>query len=261
VVNDVLIVNQQWVIRFTKSDYGKELIMLEDHLMHYLNPRVSLNVPFPVKRGDNVLVYELLGGRDFPRKLWKEAEPELKDRIAEQLGTFLRELHHAPEVMNDWEIPLTLAPVSLETWLDIQSRVVEKVYPLLLYYQVDWMDELFASAFDVEGFFDFDEVLIHGDLGPYHLLYDEAARRLNGVIDFGLAGLGDPATDLGSLIVHYGEGLVSRIKPFYPLYDKLLPRARFYAKAAEVHSALLGVETGENYWFTAHLGEARDIGE
>jgi hypothetical protein len=28
-----------------------------------------------------------------------------------------------------------------------------------------------------------------------------------------------------------------------------------------VHSALLGVETGENYWFTAHLGEARDIGE
>jgi aminoglycoside 2''-phosphotransferase len=93
------------------------------------------------------------------------------------------------------------------------------------------------------------------------LLYDEAARRLNGVIDFGLAGLGDPATDLGSLIVHYGEGLVSRIKPFYPLYDKLLPRARFYAKAAEVHSALLGVETGENYWFTAHLGEARDIGE
>jgi aminoglycoside 2''-phosphotransferase len=123
------------------------------------------------------------------------------------------------------------------------------------------MDELFASAFDVEGFFDFDEVLIHGDLGPYHLLYDEAARRLNGVIDFGLAGLGDPATDLGSLIVHYGEGLVSRIKPFYPLYDKLLPRARFYAKAAEVHSALLGVETGENYWFTAHLGEARDIGE
>lgn len=259
-VNDVLIVNRQWVIRFTKSDYGKELITLEDHLMQYLHPRVTLKLPFPVKRADCVLVYELLEGHEFPRKIWKHAEPALQERIAEQLGVFLSELHHMPESIKDWEIPLTLAPVSRATWLDIQARVVEKVCPLLLDDQVIWLEELFESAFDVAGFFEFDQVLIHGDLGPYHLLYDEKAQRLNGVIDFGLAGLGDPATDLGALILNYGESLVKKIKPFYPLYDKLLPRARFYAQAAEVHSALLGVETGENYWFTAHLGEARDIG-
>jgi hypothetical protein len=72
--------------------------------------------------------------------------------------------------------------------------------------------------------------------------------------------MGDPATDLGSLINYYGESLVSKIKNAYPTLDELLPRARFYARAIELQWALLGVESGEYYWFTAHIGGARDIG-
>ncbi|MFW5714458.1 MAG: hypothetical protein ACOCYU_07290, partial [Brevefilum sp.] len=69
-----------------------------------------------------------------------------------------------------------------------------------------------------------------------------------------------PATDLGSLISSYGESLVSKIETTYPDYQKLLSRARFYAQAIELQWILLGVESGEDYWFTAHLGGARDIG-
>jgi aminoglycoside 2''-phosphotransferase len=258
-VNDVLIVNQQWVIRFTKTAWGKELMEIEDRLMQYLYPRLSIKVPYPVKRGDGILVYELLGGKDFLRECWIEGEPERQDRLAQQLGTFLSELHNPPSPELDWEVPLTLAPVTRETWLDIYERVKEKVCPLLLPHQVHWMDDLFDSAFSVSGFFNFEPVMIHGDLGPYHILYDREPKRLNAVIDFAMAGIGDPATDLGGLISHYGESLVSTIRPYYPLYDSLLQRARFYAQAAEVHWALLGVETGELYWFTAHLGDPRDI--
>ena len=258
-VNDVLIVNNQWVIRFTKTDWGKELMGIEDRLMQYLSPRLSLKVPIPIKRGEGILVSELLGGKDFLRKNWLDADLGTKDRLAKQLGTFLTELHQAPSPDLDWEIPLTLAPVTYETWLDIYQRVKEKVCPLLLPHQVSWMNDLFETAFSTRHFFDFDPVLIHGDLGPYHLLYDGEEKRLNAVIDFAMAGIGDPATDLGGLIGHYGEGLVSGIRPYYPLYDELIPRARFYAQAAEVHWALLGVETGEIYWFTAHLGDPKDI--
>jgi hypothetical protein len=45
----------------------------------------------------------------------------------------------------------------------------------------------------------------------------------------------------------------------YPEMKELLPRARFYAQAIELQWALLGVESGEYYWFTAHIGGARDI--
>ena len=47
IVNEVLIVNDQWVIRFTKTDWGKELLAMEDRLMRFLYPQVSLKVPVP----------------------------------------------------------------------------------------------------------------------------------------------------------------------------------------------------------------------
>ena len=153
-----------------------------------------------------------------------------------------------------------MAPVSRETWVDIHERVMEKVEPLLIPHQKVWMENLFANALEQPDFYDFKPALIHGDLAPYHLLYLPEEGVLNGVIDFGVAGMGDPATDLGSLISYYGESLIQKIKPYYPEYDALLPRARFYAQAIELQWILLGVESGEQYWFTAHLGGALDIG-
>lgn len=258
-VNDVLIVNRKWVIRFTKTDYGKELMAMEAQLMRYLVPKLTLQVPYPVKHEDGMLVYELLAGEDFLRRDWLRGDDAQQLAIAERLGTFLRELHQIPIRTSGWEIPLTLAPVTRETWLDIHERFQEKVCPNLLPHQVQWAADLFGPALDQADFFDFHPALIHGDLGPYHLLYDHQAQRLNGVIDFAMAGIGDPAADLGSLIGHYGETLVSKLRPFYPLYDQLIGRARFYAEAAEAHWVLLGVESGETYWFAAHLGDAKDI--
>ena len=155
-------------------------------------------------------------------------------------------------------MPLTLAPVTRETWLDVYDRVQEKVCPILLPHQVEWLSNLFGPALDQKDFFDFAPAMIHGDLGPYHLLFNRDSQQLVGVIDFAMAGIGDPAADLGALISYYGETLVSKLRPFYPRYDKLIRRARFYAEAAEVHWVLLGVESGEAYWFTSHLGEAKD---
>ena len=259
-VNDVVIVNNEWVFRFTKTDWGKELMATEDLLMRFLFPRVSLPVPFPELREDGVLVYRLLEGRAFLRPDWANAEAARQDALAAQLGRFLYDLHTVPTADLDWDAPATLAPVSRETWLDIYDRVVEKVSPLLLPHQLQWMEALFDQGLGKPDFFDFDPVLVHGDLAPYHILYLPDECVLNGVIDFGVAGLGDPATDLGSLINYYGETLVTKIKPHYPMYEALLPRARFYAEAIELQWVLLGVETGEDYWFTAHLGGARDVG-
>lgn len=258
-VNDVLIVNQKWVIRFTKTDYGKELMAMEAQLMRYLGPQLTLQVPFPAKHEDGILVYDLLTGEDFLRRDWRRADADQQLVIAEQLGTFLRELHEIPTETTGWEIPLTLAPVTRETWLDIYDRFQEKICPNLLPHQAEWMADLFGPALDQDNFFDFTPTLIHGDLGPYHLLFDHQAQRLNGVIDFAMAGIGDPAADLGSLIAYFGETLVSKLRPFYPNYDHLIRRARFYAEAVEAQWVLLGVESGETYWFTAHLGEAKDI--
>ena len=258
-VNDVLIVNDQWVFRFAKTDWGKEQMAIEGELMLHLSPRLPINIPTPEILLEDVIVYSFLKGEDFRREIWQGADEGKKQFYGNQLGSFLGELHGIDTGALDWEIPPTLAPVTQETWEDIHDRVVDKVYPLLLPYQVYWVDTLFRTALDTPGFFDFDPALIHGDLALYHILFDPEEKKINGVIDFGVAGLGDPATDLGSLINCYGESLVGKMAETYPSMKKLLPRARFYAQAVELQWALLGVESGEYYWFTAHIGNARDI--
>jgi len=259
-VNDILIVNRQWVFRFTHTEWGRELMQIEGRLMRLIAPHVSLGVPYPERCSDGVMVYQHLSGDTFLREYWAGSDETKQQVLADQLGRFLYELHHLPTEDLDWEIPLTMAPVTRETWLDIYDRFVEKVQPLLLPHQIEWSDNLFEAVFDSQDFFEFKPVLIHGDLSPYHILYSEKKDHLTAVIDFGMAGLGDPATDLGSLIHCYGEKLVSKILKEYPDLPDLLQRARFYAQAMEIQWALLGVESGEQYWFTSHLGCARDIG-
>jgi len=258
-VNDVLIVNDEWVFRFTKTEWGKELMNLEDRLMQFLQTNVTLSIPSPVKRGDGVLVYPHLKGETFLRTMWKNGDAALQQMLADQLGQFLFELHSAPTSELDWDLPLTLAPVTRDTWLDIYERIVDKVYPLLLPHQMEWVAQLFEPALILPDFFDFESMIIHGDLAPYHILYDSDKACLGAVIDFGIAGLGDPATDIGSLINYYGENLVVRLGNTYPNLDALMNRARFYTQAIELQWILLGVESGEKYWFTAHLGGARDL--
>lgn len=259
-VNDVLIVNKNWVIRFIKTDFARELMDIEHRLLTFLRPILTLSIPETNKFDDDVLVYPHLIGMSFVREIWAGAPEVQQQTLADHLGQFLWELHSASTKSLDWDVPPTLAPVTSDTWIDIYDRLVEKVHPLLLPHQVQWMETLFEEPLNDPTFFDFEPVLIHGDLVPYHILYDPEKKGLNAVIDFGTAGLGDPATDLGTLISSYGETLVGKIIKSYPDYDKFLTRARFYAQAIELQWVLLGVESGENYWFTAHLGGARDIG-
>jgi aminoglycoside 2''-phosphotransferase len=259
-VNDVVIVNDTWVVRFTRTEFARELMDIEYQLLDLLQSQLSLSIPRPEKINPDVLIYPHLKGRDFTREIWGNSTEDEQRSLAEQLGNFLQELHTISTEDLTWDLPHTLAPVSHDTWVDIHERLIERVQPLLLPHQIDWMVALFEGPLSSAGFFDFDPVLIHGELTPYHILYSPEERRLNAVIDFGTAGLGDPAIDLGNLISNYGESLVEKIGNTYPNYPVLLDRARFYAQASELQWVLLGVESGEDYWFTAHLGGARDIG-
>jgi len=260
-VNDVLIVNNEWVFRFCKTDWARELMANEDRLMIFLEPKLTLAIPKPIKRAEGVIVYQHLLGEHFLRQAWLLADEAGKQAYADQLGEFLRALHLVNPGEIDWDVLCSYAPVSRETWLEIHDRVIDRVYPLLLSHQIDWVEDLFQPALTTPNFFEFEPALVHGDLAPYHILYDPEGNRLTAVIDFGVAGLGDPATDLGSLINYYGESLVTRMEKTYPGMHKLIQRARFYAQAMELQWALLGLESGEKYWFTSHLGSARDICE
>jgi aminoglycoside 2''-phosphotransferase len=92
----------------------------------------------------------------------------------------------------------------------------------------------------------YDPVLIHADMAVYHILHDPTSRQLSGILDFGTAGLGDPATDIAVFLVNFGESLTEQMG--YPKLEALLPRARFWAGTMELEWALAGVKKTTKGW-------------
>ena len=258
-INDILIINHKFVFRFARTEEYARLLEVETKILDLIRPQVGISVPAPFYVSHGCMVYRLLSGQPLSRKTVMAFNESAQYHIAEQLGTFLHRLHNIDISLVETEIPSTRTYVKRQEWLEIRESVRDKIYPLLQNYQIEWVEDLFNAVLEKPDAFEYAPAFIHGDLASYHFLFDDQACKITGVFDFGMAGIGDPASDLGNLINIYGESFVQKMHKTYPDLDKYLPRARFYAQALELEWILRGLESGETFWFTAHLGSARDI--
>lgn len=204
-----------------------------------------------------------IGYRWIPGEpLWRDLlltidDPRVVQGWAEQLGRFLQELHDAPL---EGELAVLLPRYdSRARWADFYARVQAKVFP---YMRRDARTEV-ARSF--EGYladpanFQHPLTLVHGDFGPGNILIDPAGLRVTGVIDFGSAGLDDPAVDLAALIgpYGYGEAFLRRFAKIYPVAPETLERARFYASTFGLQDAVYGIEHGDRQAFESGIAAYR----
>ncbi len=258
-LNDVVIVNQDLVFRFAKNEAYARTLQTEIKILDFIRPRLDIRVPAPTYTSADCMVYPLLPGQPLLRKALDSLDQDAQQRIADQLGDFLIQLHSLDTANSQEEIPLSRAPYTQEDCKSLRNDVREKIYPLLQKDQIEWAEDLFNGVLEKPEIFEFDNAFIHGDLASYHILFDGRDEKITGVFDFGMAGFGDPANDIGNLINFYGESFVRKMGTAYPELQSFLPRARYYAQALELEWILRGLESGEAFWFTAHLGRARDI--
>ena len=82
-------------------------------------------------------------------------------------------------------------------------------------------------------------------------------RKISGIIDFGSAGLGDPAVDLAAVST-YGEPFFEMIRENYPGVDALLTRARFHHGTFALQEAFHGFHNGDQKAFENEMAAYRD---
>ena len=112
-----------------------------------------------------------------------------QDRLAEQLARFLSHLHAiAGEVVEQRAIGVSEAVRSLEDGSALFADVQRELFPFLWAHQKTWVQQLFVPVLHRQISFDYEPVLIHGDLAVSHILYDPPQDRITGIIDFGTAG-------------------------------------------------------------------------
>jgi aminoglycoside 2''-phosphotransferase len=259
-LNDVVIVNDELVFRCAKRGFGYKDPQEEAKLLHFLKQYLTLPIPSPFYASSDALAYRLIPGVTLRRDVLLRLPEDDQQAVADQLAQFLKELHGVPmNEASDFNIPMADALMKYEGWVKAYQRIREKVFPLLLPHVRDWATGHFESHLADKSNFDYELKMVDTDIPPYHIMFDKDRNRVTGIIDFGCAGLGDPAIDVGVIIYNYGESVVNRFYKVYPEVETYLQRARFYAGAHELRWLLTGIERNDVWWFAVHAGSAKDM--
>lgn len=250
--NQILILNDTWVFRFPRYAHGVSAMLRENNLLGRIGTHLPLPVPDPIYTSQNTTIvgqvfsgYRLLPGESlYPDKL--AAIPQERHQpLADQLGTFLRQLHAIPE-----QIHKLIEPPrdSLDEWdrmyAQIRARLFDYMRPearlqVASHFET-FLQELQASPYQ--------PCLRHGDFGGSNILYDPDRLVITGIIDFSSLALGDPAVDIAAAAT-LGESFVLRMSSVYPEIETMLPRARFYRGTFALQEALAGLQDDDRAAF------------
>lgn len=262
-VNDILVVNEEFVFRFPKNDtWAKELLANEIRVVNLVRKYIDMPIPMFEQPADDFVVYRFIRGKPLLRNDILSLNDAAQDRLAEQLATFLRQFHNIPlNELKKHNIPQSAVNRNSDVWLQLYEDVRHELFPLMMTHAKEWVDKHFEPVLNDREWTNYEPMLVNGDVGPYHILYDKGANRINGIIDFGTAGVGDPAADFTCIIYNYGESFLRQMAKFYPMASKVIDRARFWSGTLELQWALNGIRSKASSWswFLAHLGSAKDV--
>ncbi|TCZ79348.1 aminoglycoside phosphotransferase family protein [Paenibacillus albiflavus] len=261
--NDVFILNQSLVFRFPKYQQGIDKLKRETELLESISKTVAMPIPFPAYKsfdemevGKAFMGYKLIEGSPF----WKEELINIKSQnltntIASQLVTFLIELH-------SMDIPITVASQKQHESVhriieNLFIRIKEKLFPFMRVDAQEKVVDNFNTFLNNTHNQNLEKTLIHGDFGAGNIIWDPKENRVAGVIDFGGAGLGDPAYDFAGILSSYGEEFFEICINLYPGGRRISERVHFYRSTFALQEALHGIDHNDQEAFENGIKEFR----
>lgn len=222
------LVDGVWVERTPRRPEVRAALLRETRLMPRLAPLLPVSVPVPLVVEDDRpwrVRHRLVPG--------EPGEPAtLTGRDGHRVGAFLRVLHDTGFT--------TYAPAGVGPAPDpvvATDRLAVVVLPRL---PEDVVAR--AEALLVRAVVPVAPVLVHGDLGPAHLL--RTGCCVTGVIDWTDARLDDPAVDLAWVVHGTPAGFAAAVRAAYGPTEAEVARSRDHHALGPWHEVAHGVATG-----------------
>jgi aminoglycoside 2''-phosphotransferase len=251
-----LLVNDHDVFRFAKRPDAAVRQAREAELLSLLADRLPLPIPRythtwtdPAWPGKRIVGYRLIPGE---RLLPDNARPEQRASQAAQLGEFVSMLHAVPVAEARRHGALGGDAASRRAaYRGFFRTVRSNMLPLFTAREQAAIVAFWSRYLDDDACFAFTPTLVHRDLNTEHVLVDPATGNLTGVIDWGDAGIDDPAVDFAGVWRQLGENFVRQMLAAYrhSLDTTFLRRMDFYAGMEPFHEIHFGQKEGD----AAHL--------
>jgi aminoglycoside 2''-phosphotransferase len=251
-----LLVNDQDVFRFAKRPDAAVRQAREAELVPLLADRLPLRIPHfthtwhdPAWPGTRIVGYRLIPGEPL---ILPPARPAQRTAQAAQLGAFVRALHTVPlEEARRHGAAGGDAASRREAYRGFFASVRANMLPLFTAREQAAIIAFWSRYLEDDACFAFTPTLVHRDLITEHVLCDPTTGNLTGVIDWGDAGIDDPAVDFAGVRRQLGEEFARDMLAAYrlPVDTSLLRRMDFYAGMEPFHEIQFGQKHGD----TAHL--------
>jgi len=231
--NDVLLVNTDRIFRFPRLPKDTARLKQEYELLTSLRGQLPLPTPNPIYHHldadtHRFMEYAVLSGEPLSKYI-KQAKAYMKP-IAVQLADFVLALHQVP-VDN---IVLPIQNVGRNESLPEFFRTIQAVlFPHLAEEAQRQVSQIFADSINLPDIEPDKLIVRHGDLGPNNILINPKTLHLTGIIDFGSAGLDEPASDLGHIAfwgtLNFGQEFVKAFLNHYGTDGALRERTQLYS--------------------------------
>ncbi len=165
---------------------------------------------------------------------------------------FLKELHGIPLSILEGIMQCDSTDMYSEI-NSLYSKLKEHVYPFMRNEARKEISTSFELYLNECSHFNFTPSLVPGDFGMTNILYVATKRDISGVIDFGGAGIRDPAYDLAWILASYGEEFLQLFSSHYPNLEAVKKRMYFYKSTFALQKALFGVLNNDKIAFEAGI--------
>jgi len=228
--SDIAVVNNEVVFKFAKYDWSAVYLHNEAEVLGFIRNFIAFPLPDVEIVDQNVTKREYIKGSPLYSNVLLKSDKSTQDTVAREIAVFLEQLHSIPvKKAKNTRIGDSRMNLGREEWLAEIETLERTIFPYCTGYVKEYFRQITQPAVDNEEFFNFQPVLIHGELVPCHILVNNAALGISSIIGFSNAGFGDPAYDIAMILDHLGEGFVRRIGRYYPITAECMDRARFYA--------------------------------
>ncbi|PYG84994.1 aminoglycoside 2''-phosphotransferase [Ruminiclostridium sufflavum DSM 19573] len=228
--SDTVTLNNVHVFKFAKYDWSASFIDNEVNTVNLIRRYINMPLPKMQCLETGITISNYIEGEPLFRNVLLLLDNRAQEAIAEEIGTFMKQLHgisiYEEGIKNINESPVDF---SADYWMSQYEGIQRKLYPHCDSYTKKCIYQVFKPLMDNGHFLDYKASIIHGNPVPNNFLFDKGSNRINGVINFGLSGTGDPAYDIGVLIDNLGETFVKRVSRYYKDIDSFIDRSRFYA--------------------------------
>lgn len=248
-------IDRQYIVKIARRPEFSSKIESEFNIVGSIRKFLRFRIPYPLEKGNidgcSFALYDFIDGAVLcPDSLQVLPEPcilkGIKGKAKEKLEFQLSEI--TSDILGI--VPKSLVVEGIknhgtpEAFASSLRSMIKSIAPGYLdQNEIRVIDDRLELLDDLVSLDTGTSRFVHGDLGSWNMIYSNGG--IAGIIDWGEAGIGDPAIDMMEIIYSFGEESARRIYSWNPEMENIFARASSYLWFSGFFDMEYGIKLGD----------------